>query len=253
MEREDIIAKIRKLLKLQYGAEKIGSTGEAYQAARMVQKLLLEYNLQMSDIGEAEEGDTTRITESDGIPYADQYGNTWKLQLMNVICKFNLCRCLYNGPTRRMTIVGAEANVIICREFYQYLLKVFTRLSMDRLNEAQNEAMRNRRFLTEDKKKEYVRSYLEGVGQGLYENYGLRGRQKRQSQPAGRLFGRSCQAQDRQVNNKRQLFTTMNKVFLIVSVIMALAVSVSVGILVLALIGAGLAEEEIARHHLYED
>lgn len=45
----------------------------------------------------------------------------------------------------------------------------------------------------------------------------------------------------------------MNKVFLIVSVIMALAVSVSVGILVLALIGAGLAEEEIARHHLYED
>lgn len=171
MERQDIIAKIRKLLKLQYGAEKIGSTGEAYQAARMVQKLLLEYNLQMSDIGEAEEGDTTRITESDGIPYADQYGNTWKLQLMNVICKFNLCRCLYNGPTRRMTIVGAEANVIICREFYQYLLKVFTRLSMDRLNEAQNEAMRNRRFLTEDKKKEYVRSYLEGVGQGLYENY----------------------------------------------------------------------------------
>ena len=171
MEREDIIVKIRKLLKLQYGAEQIGSTGEAYQAARMVQKLLLEYNLQMSDIEESEDGDATRITESDGIPYADQYGNTWKLQLMNVICKFNLCRCLYNGPTRKMTIVGAEANVIICREFYQYLLKVFTRLSMDRLNEAQNEAMHNRRFLTEDKKKEYVRSYLEGVGQGLYENY----------------------------------------------------------------------------------
>ena len=31
MEKENVITKIQKLLKLQYGAEKIGSTGEAYQ------------------------------------------------------------------------------------------------------------------------------------------------------------------------------------------------------------------------------
>lgn len=174
MEREDIIAKIRKLLKLQYSAEKIGSTGEAFQAAKMVQKLLLEYNLQMSDVEEHGQQESTKIVESDGIPYADQYGNTWKLILLNTICEFNLCRCLYNGQTRRMNILGTEANVIIVKDFYQYLLKVFTRLSMERLNEAQNEAIRSHRFLTEDKKKDYVRSYLEGTSSGLRENYECR-------------------------------------------------------------------------------
>lgn len=44
MDKEDVIQKIKKLLKLQYGAESIGSTGEAYQAAKMVKKLLMEYN-----------------------------------------------------------------------------------------------------------------------------------------------------------------------------------------------------------------
>lgn len=135
MEREDIIAKIRKLLRLQYGAEKIGSSGEAYQAAKMVQKLLLEYNLQMSDI-EPEREAAPKIVESDGITYADEYGNTWKLQLLNIICEFNLCRCLYTASTRKMNIIGTEANVIVCREFYQYLTKVFSRLSMERLHTA---------------------------------------------------------------------------------------------------------------------
>ena len=44
MEKENVIQKIQKLLKLQYGAESIGSTGEAYQAAKMVRKLLMEYS-----------------------------------------------------------------------------------------------------------------------------------------------------------------------------------------------------------------
>ena len=36
MEKENVINKIRKLLKLQYGAEKIGSEGEAYAAAEAI-------------------------------------------------------------------------------------------------------------------------------------------------------------------------------------------------------------------------
>lgn len=55
MDKESVISKIRKLLKLQFNAEKIGSTGEAYQAAKMVRKLLMEYNLSMGDIGNEDE------------------------------------------------------------------------------------------------------------------------------------------------------------------------------------------------------
>ena len=41
MEKEDIIKKIQKLIRLQMNAEKIGSDGEAFQVAKMVKKLLL--------------------------------------------------------------------------------------------------------------------------------------------------------------------------------------------------------------------
>ena len=63
MDKETVIQKIQKLLKLQYNAEKIGSTGEAYQAAKMVRKLLLEYNLSMTDINATGQQEQSRIVE----------------------------------------------------------------------------------------------------------------------------------------------------------------------------------------------
>lgn len=171
MEKESVIQKIRKLLKLQYSAEKVGNAGEAYQAAKMVKKLLMDYNLSLKDIQGAEDSEAMRITESDPFSYADQYGMVWKRNLLVVICNNNLCKVVQTPLMKRMTIVGTEANVIICKEFYQYLLQVFRRLSMERLNEAQNEYLGTGKFMTEPMKKEYMRSYLEGVGHGLQENY----------------------------------------------------------------------------------
>ena len=49
-ERKRILAKIKKLLALKEGAEKIGSEGEAYAAANGVHRLLTEYNLSMADV-----------------------------------------------------------------------------------------------------------------------------------------------------------------------------------------------------------
>lgn len=65
MEKENVITKIQKLLKLQYGAEQIGNTGEAYQAAKMVRKLLMEYNLSMSDI-DTSDGEQSGVTVTQG-------------------------------------------------------------------------------------------------------------------------------------------------------------------------------------------
>lgn len=171
MEKETVIQKIRKLLKLQYGAEKIGNSGEAYQAAKMVRKLLLEYNLSMSDIHAADQQEQSRIVESDPLSYADQYGVSWKQNLLMIICRYNLCSVIVCPRTKQMNIVGLDANVIIVKEFYEYLLQVFRRLSMERLNEAQNEYLGTGRFMTEPKKKDFLRSYLEGVSRGLQENY----------------------------------------------------------------------------------
>ena len=171
MDKESVIQKIRKLLKLQYGAEKIGNSGEAFQAAKIVHKLLMEYNLSLADIQEEQQQEAARIVETDPLSYADQYGVSWKQNLLMIICRYNLCSLIVCPRRKQMNIVGTEANTIVVKEFYEYLLQVFRRLSMERLNEAQNDYLGTGRFMTEPKKKDFLRSYLEGVSRGLQENY----------------------------------------------------------------------------------
>ena len=171
MEKESVISKIRKLLKLQFNAEKIGSTGEAFQAAKMVKKLLMEYNLSMGDIGSDEEKSNVKMTESDDMTITDRYGNNWKRSLLGVIARNNLCSVYTRTYNQKMFIIGAEENVIIVKEFYEYLLKVFRRLAVERFNEAQTEAMRYGKRYTQQGERKFYRSYLEGVPYGLQENY----------------------------------------------------------------------------------
>lgn len=172
MDRESVIGKIRKLLKLQFNAEKIGSTGEAFQAAKMVKKLLFEYNLSMGDIGsEDEKLGGAKIKESDDMTTSDKYGNVWKKSLLHVIAKNNLCSMYTRTYNGKMFVIGAEENVVVVKEFYDYLLKVFRRLAIERFNEAQNEAMASGQRYTEKGMNIFIRSYLEGVSVGLQENY----------------------------------------------------------------------------------
>ena len=170
MKNEDVISKIQKLLRLQMNAEKIGSEGEAFQAAKMVKKLLFEYNLSMSDINDDEEKPSVKINQSMDFGTTDIYGNWWKKNLMAIICENHLCNVYIRG-NGKMFIVGAEDNVAIVKEFYNYLTKVFRRLSLEAFNKAQNNAMAQGKRYTEHGMKKYMRSYLEGCVYGLDQNY----------------------------------------------------------------------------------
>ncbi|MBR1526720.1 MAG: DUF2786 domain-containing protein [Prevotella sp.] len=169
MEKESVISKIRKLLRLQFGAEQIGSMAEACQAANLVKKLLFEYNLSMSDI--EDEKAAVNMVESSDMTSIDKYGNRWKIALLHVIASNNLCRVFTRTYNKKMFVIGAEENVVVVKEFYEYLLKVFRRLSIERFNQAQNEAMLEGKRYTEDGERLFMRSYLEGVSSGLQENY----------------------------------------------------------------------------------
>lgn len=169
MNRENVINKIRKLLKLQYGAEKIGSEGEAFAAAEAIHRLLTDYNLTLDDVGSEEEEQKVNMTE-DVISYVDSYGFEWKKILMATICEFNYCTMYIRGD-KKMLIIGAEHNVVVCREFFTYLCQVFRRLSQQRLDEQQTELYAQGKRLTEKGCKEFIRSYLEGAGFGLHDNY----------------------------------------------------------------------------------
>jgi len=176
MEKENVIQKIQKLLKLQYGAESIGSTGEAFQAAKMVKKLLMEYNLSMSDIDTSDGEQKLTMTKSDELAGSDRYGNHWKFQLLGVIASNNLCSA-YKRVSGKMFVIGTEDNVAIVQEFYNYLVKVFRRLAKEhwerKCKEWEQQGYNVEYILFADKTVEnkFFRSYLEGVPVGLQENY----------------------------------------------------------------------------------
>ena len=175
MEKENVIQKIQKLLKLQYGAESIGSTGEAFQAAKMVQKLLMEHNLSMSDIDTSEGEDTIKMDQSALMSSGSKYGNHWKARMLDVIAKNNLCQA-YKTESGRIFVVGAKDNVAIVKEFYVYLVKVFMRLGKEHLENAKLRVQKApyiymMKDIPSSIKTRYMRSYLEGVPDGLQENY----------------------------------------------------------------------------------
>lgn len=176
MEKENVIQKIQKLLKLQYGAESIGSTGEAFQAAKMVKKLLMEYNLSMSDIDTSDGEQKLTMTKPDELAGSDRYGNHWKFQLLGVIASNNLCSA-YKRVSGKMFVIGTEDNVTIVQEFYNYLVKVFRRLAKEHWErkckewEQQGYNVEYILFADNTVMNKFFRSYLEGVPVGLQENY----------------------------------------------------------------------------------
>lgn len=172
MKKDTVIQKIQKLLKLQYGAEKIGNTGEAFQAAKMVRKLLMEHNLSMSDIGTTEMKDAIQMNQSADMSSGSKYGNHWKFHLLGVIARNNLCQA-YQTMDNRMFVVGTEDNVAVVKAFYDYLATVFLRLGRKHLEKKQLEAglIMGMKELPSYYRTKYMRSYLDGATFGLQENY----------------------------------------------------------------------------------
>lgn len=174
MEQENVKQKIQKLLKLQYNAESIGNTGEAYQAARVVRKLLMEYNLSLSDINIEDEKLCVTINHSEDMPGTDRYGNKWKFQLLGVISLNNLCMA-YQRMSGKIFIVGTEDNVVIVQELYKYLVKTFRVLAHKRWEELYKELQEEgyEDILSANKSimNKFYRSYFAGVPIGLQKNY----------------------------------------------------------------------------------
>lgn len=182
-DRKRILAKIKKLLALKEGAEKIGSEGEAYAAANGVHRLLTEYNLSMADVM-ADGGDNAgpEIKESDGISYNSNFG-LWKKSLMTVICKYNYCTCVSSRALKQVFIVGQEDNVAVCHQLFDYLVKAFVRLAKEKFQQFcerflicnPNTPLSILKLkLGESRTNEYFHSYYIGTVDGLRDNFDAR-------------------------------------------------------------------------------
>lgn len=178
-ERKRILAKIKKLLALKEGAEKIGSEGEAYAAANGVHRLLTEYNLSMADVMNESGQGGPDISQSDEISYMSHFG-LWKQMLMGIICKYNYCQSITNPRTKKVVIIGQEDNIAICRQLYDYLVHAFVRLAKERFQEYLERVEGIDRdipmsvaklMLGEKNVNEFFHSYYIGTNNGLFINF----------------------------------------------------------------------------------
>jgi hypothetical protein len=171
MENKDkILDKIKKLLKLQHSAETLGNEGEAYAAANAVHRLLTTYNLSLSDVSESNE-ERADITESDEITYRSPYGSVWKRALLSTIATNNYCQVLVKPYKQHMLIVGQEDNVEIVKGLYSYLTVAFCRLSSKRMGEFSKELLSENTRLTKQGEKKFLSSYFIGAVDGLRRNF----------------------------------------------------------------------------------
>ena len=121
-KRDKILEKLRKLMNLKESATELGNEGEANAAAAGITRLLMEYNLSENDIPEQEKLENPVVSEE--IPFKSEVNNgTWYGNLVNVVCKYNMCRCLIislsnNGRMKRskFEIVGRKKNVEVDRK-----------------------------------------------------------------------------------------------------------------------------------------
>lgn len=165
---EKILEKIRKLLRLKEGAEKINSEGESYAAAQGIHRLLTEYNLSLADVKDENGQTSINIGESEKINYDSEYGSRWRRWIMTSIAKFNYCELYTVNGSSKMILIGQVDNVQVCKELFDYLVKAFRRLSRERYNTATS---LDHLLYFDDKKRLWFRSYLEGCAIGLDDNF----------------------------------------------------------------------------------
>lgn len=164
-----ILDKIKKLMKLQASAEKIGSIHEAEKAATMIQKLLTEYNLSMDSVGDLDADDNKReqVTEDRDMSwFVPTIGGQWKMKLAVTISRFNFCKIVItNTKKRTFMIIGTQANIDVCKYLIEMLTEKFVAIGKREYQNYAKDLYYGQKAISYDA---YVRRFCEGANVGLY-------------------------------------------------------------------------------------
>jgi hypothetical protein len=164
---KEILGRLKKLIRLQKGALKVGSVGEAEAAALAIGRLLTEYNLSLADVEGSgdDEAQTVEIVEGDTIRLVTGDDFRFSQFLLSVITRYNYCQVIFadlgrSRPSAR--IVGSEINTETCFFLYEFLSRWFK-------YHAGHEA--NRRALDPSRKRHIRESFLYGCIEGVEEKF----------------------------------------------------------------------------------
>ncbi len=114
MDRQQVIAKIQSILKLQNGTD---FEGEASAAARMIDKLCKQYGITINEATE------TQVIDEEFFTF--KRVNAALSLLLNAVANFYDAKAyLKNGDTKSIQVIGSEAQQIQVRLYYDYLVQV---------------------------------------------------------------------------------------------------------------------------------
>lgn len=117
MDRQQVIAKIQSMLKLQ---EDTDFDGEAAAAATLIDKLCAKYGITLNEAVEVQILDETFLTYK-------RINNANAMLLNSVASFYDAKLYVYNGVTKSLQIIGSEAQQIQVRLYYDYLYQVMER------------------------------------------------------------------------------------------------------------------------------
>lgn len=121
--------KLQKIIALMDNA---GTTGEAEAAAMAMNRLLIKHNVSEAEVRarQGKEAAPEIIVRRHNVGKARTFGLTWKLTLLNVLCKHNLCQLARIGDAGgNCWLVGSSANVDYVLNMFDHLAAVFTALA----------------------------------------------------------------------------------------------------------------------------
>lgn len=129
MSTERTLDKIRKLKAHMESAKKIGSDKEAEAFAAMMQRLMLEHNISMTDLDvekmEADEPVGTFTINPDGPgAKAKRARSYWIEDLATIIARAHFCRVLIYESSSLLCLVGRRSNV----EVAEFMIVTMARL-----------------------------------------------------------------------------------------------------------------------------
>jgi hypothetical protein len=198
---DSIMAQISKLINMRDHPS--ASTGEAANAAAMVQKLLAKYNLTLSEI---ESRDKAARPESEfgrhdfDMGVSQGYQMQWRSDIMWMVAQFNWCRAVrfagtpgrarFNSETfkwersaptnARMVLIGKAFNVRVCIELFEYLVTELDRLSRDAWKQYAKLTPGREGYKTREyESRMFKNSFIQGAVGEIYERLA---RQYRESQ-----------------------------------------------------------------------
>ncbi len=154
-KREDVLAKIQKLLKLSEGSSNIH---EAQSAAARAQKMMLEYNIEqcIAPVEMVEKEEEIKDFRDEPFETTGRFEN-WRFVLLGIVCRLNNCEGVKRRAKYQETMVymvGRPADVQTSKYIYQYLSREIEQLSQRQRGMG----------------KKFIASYKSGCVLGVREN-----------------------------------------------------------------------------------